>query len=151
MINWILIVVLVLAAFLIIRFMFSRHAKHRFMFTIIMSLILLFFFTFYFVSSVNNVDITSLKGIGQGFALYGVWIVHSFDNVRSMTGYAVSLDWKGNNTVNADNVNTNTTPKSNGIVETGKNVGQQVVNVTVNTVDSVIVKPNTPKKIVTYK
>ena len=149
MINWILIVILVLAGFLIIRFMFSRHAKHRFMFTIIMVIILVFISTFYFVTNANHVDVTTVNGLGTGMQVYGVWMLHSFSNIKSLTGYAVGLDWKGNTTVNNGSSTSPGTDNVN-IIDSGKKAGQEAVNLTVNGVTQVV-KPNQPKLITDYK
>jgi len=145
MINWILIIILVLAGFLIIRFLFSRHAKHRFMMTAILVIVLLLISTFYFVSSMNNVDITTISGFGNGMKLYGGWLINSFDNIKILTGDVVGLNWRTTNKTLFNNSNIS-------LIDSGKKAGEVVVNATVTTVGN-LVKPkaNTPNPITTYK
>jgi len=148
MINWILIIILVLAGFIAIRFLFSRHAKHRLVMSVMLIAILLFISTFYFVSNSNNIDVTTLSGLGQGAQVYGSWILHSFDNVRVLTGAAVGLDWKDTNTTVPQNIS-----KNISLTNDGKKAGAAVVDTSVKAANSVteVVKPNTPAKITTYK
>jgi len=151
MINWILIVILVLAGFIAIRFLFSSHAKHRLKLTLILIFVLFFISTFYIVASSNNIDITSINGLGNGVKAYGGWVVHSFANIRALSGAAVGLDWKGNNITSTPvsqqvNPNTNSNTNTNSYVASNSKTGASVVETNTNSV-----KPNTPKPITTYK
>lgn len=103
MINWIIIIIIVLVAFLIIRTLFSRHARHRLVTTIVILVIVFLIGTFYFVTYKNNIDITSVNGFMTGAKVYGIWLVGAFGNVKALTGDAISMDWA------SVNVSTNNT------------------------------------------
>lgn len=94
MLNWIIIVLLVVVGIIAIK---MNHLRHR-IFIIILILIALFFYvTLTFVSNKNNVDLTTMNGFMNGVKVYGGWLVHNFQNIRSLTGNAINMDWTATN------------------------------------------------------
>lgn len=93
MINWILIGIICLAAFFVFRLVGFRHGRHKFILTIVLLIMLILVSTFYFVTYKNNIDITSIKGLTAGAKVYGIWLVHSLQNIKELTGNAVRMDW----------------------------------------------------------
>jgi len=126
--------------------MFSSHAKHRFKLTVILVIVLLLISTFYFVVSINNVDATTINGLGKGMKVYGIWLVSVFNNVKAVTGDVIGMDWRATNgTIGESN------SSSINLFDSGKNAGEVVVNTTANAVNKIKPKANTPKPITSYK
>jgi hypothetical protein len=90
MISWLIIVIVVLAGFLFIKMNLLRHR----VFIVVVVLLALFVFgTFYYVYSKNNLDLKSFDGFKTSTKVYTGWLVHSFGNVKALTGNAVKMDW----------------------------------------------------------
>jgi hypothetical protein len=151
MINWFIIILIIAGIFVLVKISHLKHHKHKFSLMIAVVLILFFIGTMYFVAVTNHVDMTTTGGFFNGIKLYGGWLVNTFDNIKSLTGAVIGLDWKAENKTVGGNL-TDATNDNTSLIESGKKAGGEVVNVTVNTVNSVIKpKPNTPKPITNYK
>ncbi len=140
MVNWFIIVLAIVGVLLIIKLLHLRHLKHK-LFSIFIVLILLFLVgSIYFVAKENNVDMTTADGFSRGLQVYAGWLLNSFQNIKSITGYAIGLDWSSQNkTINESSVVINKTKEvSRNIVGSGENVVNKV-------------KANTPKLITNYR
>jgi len=93
-ISWIVITVLILVGIFAIRI---NHLKHRF-FIILLVLLALFLFTsLNAVTNKNNLDLKSAGGIFDASKLYLGWMANGFQNIKSLTGNVLNLDWKSSN------------------------------------------------------
>ena len=90
MIHWIVIVILVVFGILAIK---MNHFRHRTFIIILIFLALFLYTTMYFVHMQNNLDLNSVEGIYQAGRVYMGWLAHSFQNVKSITGSAIEMDW----------------------------------------------------------
>ncbi len=141
--NWFIIIIAVLVIFVLFKVSHLKHTRHKFVIMAIILILVFFVSSLYFVTKANNMDITTLNGLSKGMQVYSGWLVSSFHNIGSLTGYAVGLDWSPKNkTIQANAVNT--TDIGNNIVVSGEGVvkaGSDAINK---------VKVNTPKKITNY-
>jgi hypothetical protein len=94
MISWIVIIVLVIVGVMAIKL---NHLKHRF-FIILLVLLALFLYTsMSMVSNENTLDLKSSEGVFSAVKVYLGWLAHGFDNLRSLTGKAIGMDWTSTN------------------------------------------------------
>ena len=108
MISWFVVVLVLVGVLVIIKLLHLRHFKHK-IFSIFLVLIILFFVsTLYYVSYKNHLDLTTVNGFSNGMSIYAGWILNGFQNVKTVTGYAVGMDWRSTNgslSKNSTNVN----------------------------------------------
>ncbi len=146
MVNWFIIVLVIIGVLIVIKLLHLRHLRHR-LFGILIVVVLLFLIgSIYFVAKENNIDMTTAGGFTKGMQVYSGWLLNSFQNIGSITGYTIGLDWSSKNkTVSDSNIVVNKTHEiSSKIVESGGNIvekGERIVDK---------VKANTPKKITNY-
>ncbi len=97
----ILIVALILVVLLVMK---ARHFKHR-IFAVIFILILVFIYvTSTRVLSEYHLNMKSVSGIEKAVKVYFVWLGGAFDNLKSLTGNAVKMDWGIKNKTAADKI-----------------------------------------------
>ena len=96
MVNWILIVVLIIAALIILKFKEIRHQAGM----LIGLAILVFIVVTFGTLSVNyDIDLNSFDGFMYATKLYVVWLKHTFVNIADITGYTINRDWSLNTTI----------------------------------------------------
>lgn len=94
MISWIIIVVLVIIGLFVIKL---NHLKHRF-FIIMLILLALFLYTsMNAVTQKNELDLKSSSGIFSAIKIYSGWLANGFQNLKSLTGKAINLNWGSTN------------------------------------------------------
>jgi hypothetical protein len=94
MISWIIIVGLIIFGIFAIK---TNHLRHRFFIIIFVLLVLFFYTTFYIVSTKNQLDFTNAEGVFSAVKIYTGWLANGFNNMRSITGNAVNMDWTNTN------------------------------------------------------
>ena len=75
-----------------------KRMKHTILAFFIIALVLFGFFSFNFVFKTSNLSIKNVSDLEKGIQLYFSWIGSVFGNIKSLTGQAVGMDWKGNTT-----------------------------------------------------
>ena len=95
MISWIVITVLVVIGIFAIKL---NHLKHRFFIIMIILLALFLYTSINSVTNKNSLDLKSTMGIFNAIKVYSGWIVNGFQNIKSVSGKVISLDWKSSNT-----------------------------------------------------
>jgi hypothetical protein len=90
MVNWILIVVLVVAALIILKFKEIRHQAGIFIGLAVLVFLVL---TFGRISLAYDVDLNTFDGFMHATKLYTVWLKQTFGNVVETTAYVVKQDW----------------------------------------------------------
>ncbi len=102
-ISWIFIAIVAFLIFLAVfksqDLMALLSYVKKYMFTVILiGLIVFLSFVFYRVYSTHDIDLTSYNGIIEAGKLYLLWFKSAFDNLGSITGYAINQDWVLNST-----------------------------------------------------
>ncbi len=96
-ISWLIIGILVVVAFLLLRF---KEVRHRIgLFTIIL-LLLFFIISIGYVTKVNHVNVSTFDGVAQVSQFYFVWLKGVAKNLVGITGYAIKQNWA----INATNI-----------------------------------------------
>lgn len=88
--NWIIIGVLVILAFLFLRI---RHIKHKFFLIVLLMILLFFYTTGSRVLSEQTINWQSIAGVEKGLKTYFAWLGGIFGNLKSITANAIKMDW----------------------------------------------------------
>ena len=88
--NWVLIIVAVVALFVFLRF---REIRHRVTHIVIILLVVLLAGSVATVYFSNDVDLTSFEGIAHAGKVYFSWLGAIFGNIGKVSTYAVHQDW----------------------------------------------------------
>jgi len=100
MVSWILIGILVIAVIAVSKFIHFKHIRHKL--TAIFLILLLFFAYISFTNVVknNSIDIKTASGLFQATKVYVGWLGLAFNNVKSITGSVIGMNWApGNSTL----------------------------------------------------
>jgi hypothetical protein len=78
--------------------MFIRfdHAKHKFVWVAIIFVAVILIVGFFLSVSGKKIDYNSPEGLKTAGGLYLSWFANSFNNVKTLTGDAIKMDWTGN-------------------------------------------------------
>lgn len=111
MINWIIIIILVVAGIFAIK---MNHLRHRIFIIALIFIALFFYLTVTFVATKNNVNMNSYDGFMNGVRVYGGWLANGFQNLKIITGNAMKMDWGSTNATffSKNSKNTNSKPTS---------------------------------------
>ena len=60
---------------------------------IIMIIVIFFCIGAFFIISQNNLSLINSENRENFISLYGNWIKNSFDNIGSLTGHIVNMEW----------------------------------------------------------
>ena len=93
--QWAIIVILIATIFVFVKF---KYIKHKLSWIIVLVLILLFYIGFLASTSGENINFSTFEGSQTGIKLYLSWLGQSFDNMKTITGQAIKLDWGANTT-----------------------------------------------------
>ena len=93
--NWILIMVLIVIAFVLFKF---KEIRHRFGLTLGIIAIIFLVVTVGSLYATNNLDLTSVEGLVRAGKLYFDWLGSAFRNIVKVSGYAIKQDWNFNYT-----------------------------------------------------
>lgn len=93
-VHWIVIAILLFVGIVAIK---MNHIRHR-IFIIGLILVALFLYvTTMLVSDEHNLDFSSSEGVFNAVRVYTGWLAHSYQNVKSLTGRAIGMDWTSTN------------------------------------------------------
>ena len=95
MVNFILIAVVILAIWI---FFQLRSAHHHFGMYIWIAVLLFLLLTALYAFKGKPTDFQSINGLQSAFKIYVGWLGNAFQNIKSLTGSAIHMDWKGNST-----------------------------------------------------
>lgn len=109
MINWIIIIILVIAGIFAIK---MNHLRHRIFIIAIILVALFFYLTVTFVATKNNVNMNSYDGFVNGMSVYSGWLANGFQNVKAIAGNAIKMDWTSTNATFFSKNTKNTNSKS---------------------------------------
>ena len=89
--------ILIISILIIAIWMFVelKRARHK-MFAIFLILLILFsYISFNLVLAGKNINYGSIDGIKEAGGIYFAWLGSVFGNVKTITGNAIKMDWKG--------------------------------------------------------
>ena len=99
--QWLIVGVLIAVIFLFVKL---KYIKHKLSWILILFLVLLFYVGFLASTSGEDIDFKSFEGSQTAIRLYLTWLGNSFDNMKTLTGQAVKLDWGANTSEIKDRV-----------------------------------------------
>ena len=92
MINWIIIIVLMVVAFIAVKYI---HIRHR---ILVVLILLLGLFVFIGITSLSDqTDFSTTQGAVSSLKTYGGWLGNVYSNLKSVIGEVIKLDWVGGN------------------------------------------------------
>ena len=94
--QWIVIGAVIFVIFVFVKF---RYIKHKLTWIFILLIILLLYIGFLTSMVGHNIDLKTYSGGQTAIKLYLVWLGNSFNNMKTLTGEAVKLDWGTNTTI----------------------------------------------------
>lgn len=93
--QWILIIGSILVIFLLVK---VKYIKHKLTWILIIIIIIILYLGFIAISSQNEIKFNSVESTGASIKLYLSWFGHNFQNLKTLTGQAINLDWGTNST-----------------------------------------------------
>ncbi|MFA5855948.1 MAG: hypothetical protein WC867_01205 [Candidatus Pacearchaeota archaeon] len=100
MISWLIIISLIIIAIFLIR---SNHLKKRFFIWTVFIVIVFLYVTITYVDTKNNLDFSNPQKFFSSSKVYLSWLGGGFGNLKSITGYAVNMDWETENNLSNEN------------------------------------------------
>ena len=97
MVNWIIILVGIVAIFVASKIIHFNHWKHRIITIALIVLALFIYASFSAVTSSHHLDVKTAKGVFEASKIYVMWLGQAFSNLKSLTGNAVHMDWMPKN------------------------------------------------------
>ena len=96
------ILVIIIAVWLVIEVVKLRH---KIIAVLLIGLVLFTYFSFTGVIDNNDIELRSISDFVEAGKLYVNWLGTLLNNVKTVTSYAISLDWMGNNSLNKTRLN----------------------------------------------
>ena len=94
MISWIIVVVLVICGIVVIK---MNHFRHKIFIILFVLLALFLYGTFAAINTMNQLELTTSEGIFDAAKLYFGWLSNGFQNLKSITGNVIDMDWTSTN------------------------------------------------------
>ena len=96
---WVIIVGLViLAAYIIQKFVHFSHWNSKFWTLTIIFILGFLALTFLGIAQANSISLSTAKGFFSATKFYFSWLVHVFGNIKAITGNVAKMDWIINST-----------------------------------------------------
>ena len=94
MISWLVILILVVIALIALKL---NKVRHKIWIIAIILIAIFLYASLALVYSKNDLDLKSAEGISGAFKVYLGWLGNSFQNLKSITGNVVNMDWTSTN------------------------------------------------------
>ncbi len=94
MVSWIIVAILAILGFLVIKVI---NLRHKFFIIMLIVLGLFLYTTLSIVAEKENLDLTTTKGFFNSMKVYTGWLANGFENLKTLSGRVVQLDWKSTN------------------------------------------------------
>lgn len=94
MVSWVIIALVILGIFLLAK---VSHIRHKTFIFFVFIVILLALGAILIVNSNNDINLNSVDGVMTTGKLYLGWLGNGFQNLKTLTGKAVDMDWKSTN------------------------------------------------------
>ena len=95
-VTFFIVIGLIIAVWVLIE---VKRFKHKIFAIVLIFLILFTYLSFSYTLSQHDVDLKTASGIGQAGKLYFAWLGNAFTNLKTITTNAISMNWRGNETV----------------------------------------------------
>ena len=91
--EWMWVILVIVALVVVSKLIHFKHFKHK-IFSIIVILVLAFlFFSFTTIVKNHSIDLKTASGVFSASKVYFSWLVHSFGNIKEISGNVVRMDW----------------------------------------------------------
>lgn len=94
MMNILIIAVLLVCGVIAIK---MNHFRHKIFLLLLIFLALFLYGTVSVVNNMNEMDLSSSDGVWDAAKLYFGWLGNGFQNLKSITGSAIKMDWTSTN------------------------------------------------------
>lgn len=91
-----IIAVLIIAVWVVIE---MKRMRHKLFAVFLIGLILFLYISSAFVFKEQDIEWKSVSGVIKATKIYFSWLGSAFGNLRSITSYAIKMDWKINKTI----------------------------------------------------
>jgi len=106
------ILIIIIAVWLVIEVVKMRH---KVIAVLLIGLVLFTYFSFTGVIDNNDIELDSISDFIKAGKLYFNWLGTIFHNVKTVTSYAIGLDWLGNNSIDKEELNSTINDTINSI------------------------------------
>ncbi len=89
-----IVAILIIAIWVIIE---VKRLRHKIFAIFLIALILFTYISFTITLKGEDIDMTTIPGVMAASKLYMSWLLASFNNLKSITAQAISLDWTPKN------------------------------------------------------
>jgi hypothetical protein len=96
--NWLILILVIVAIFVVSKFIHFGHTKHKIVTILLILLVAFLYFSFTTVIRSHSVDLKTASGVFDASKIYLSWMVNIFDNVKTVSGNVVKMDWIPQNT-----------------------------------------------------
>ena len=93
-VHWIVIIIFLIVGIAAIK---MNHIRHRIFIIFLIVLALFLYVTTLMVTNDNNLKFTSSEGVFHAIKVYTGWLAHSYQNLKTLTGRAIAMDWTSTN------------------------------------------------------
>ncbi|MBD3252847.1 hypothetical protein GF386_03895 [Candidatus Pacearchaeota archaeon] len=94
MLNWLVIGILVLVVMIVIKL---GGLRHGFFIILLLFVVLFFYGTLSFLSNERGVDFSTFRGWIDAAGVYVGWFANGFQNLKTITGNVINMDWTSTN------------------------------------------------------
>lgn len=90
----VLLVLGAILAFVVFSLMRAKHMKHKLM--LIMAIVMVFVLAIGYFAAIagKGIDFNTVDGMTTAGKLYVGWLANSFNNMGTLTGNAIAMDWR---------------------------------------------------------
>ncbi|MFA7707607.1 MAG: hypothetical protein WCX73_01535 [Candidatus Pacearchaeota archaeon] len=94
MVNWIIIILLIVIGLYVVKF---DHFKHKIWMVFLIFLAVFLVLSFSLVGSKYELRFNNFNEISNSGKIYLGWLANGFQNLKSIAGNAIKLDWTSTN------------------------------------------------------
>lgn len=94
MVSWVVIIIIIILILLVVKI---GAFKHKFFMILLILLVLFLITTMILVSKENRLDFSTTEKSFNSMKVYTGWLANGFQNLKSLVGRAIDMDWKSAN------------------------------------------------------
>jgi len=91
--NWWLLALVIVVLVVASKLIHFKHMKHKVSVILLILLIAFFYFSFTTIVKSHAVDLKTASGVFSASKVYFSWLVNIFDNVKTVSGNVIGMDW----------------------------------------------------------
>lgn len=88
--HWIVFIVLIAVTVFVFN---MRGLQHKIFILFLVISALLLYSSLMYISYKNDFDLFTLHGVFESLRVFGGWLGNGLDNIKSLTGKAIDMDW----------------------------------------------------------